>query len=136
MSKSIAVVGAVILSQGKVLCAQRGPDGQLAGQWEFPGGKIEPGEAPREALQREIDEELNCRVTVGELVTSTRHEYEFATVNLTTYWCTLDRGVPVVQEHGAIAWLTAEELSSRDWAPADVPAVGVVQSSLRESPPA
>ena len=71
VSKQINVVGAVIVRDGLILCAQRGPGGNLAGMWEFPGGKIEPGESPRDALVREIDEELRCEVVVGDEVTTT-----------------------------------------------------------------
>ncbi|MDR7187167.1 mutator protein MutT [Microbacterium trichothecenolyticum] len=72
--KHYDVVGAVIIQNGLVLCAQRGPTGLLGGRWEFPGGKIEPGETPREALVREIAEELDCSVSVGAQVASTIHE--------------------------------------------------------------
>lgn len=130
MSTTIDVVGAVITSSGVVLCAKRGPGGQLAGKWEFPGGKVELGESPRLALEREIAEELGCAITVGKQVTTTQHEYEFATIILTTFWCTLDRGTPLLREHAEVAWLTADELGSRDWAPADLPAVGLVGAAL------
>lgn len=129
MSTSIDVVGAVITSGGVVFCAKRGP-GRLVGKWEFPGGKVELGENPRQALEREIAEELDCGITVGKEVTTTRHEYEFASITLTTFWCTLDRGTPLLREHAEVAWLTADELGSRDWAPADLPAVDLVSAAL------
>ncbi|MFZ1412925.1 MAG: NUDIX domain-containing protein [Micropruina sp.] len=88
MKKRIAVVGAVIVEGGRMYCTQRGP-GSLEGYWEFPGGKLEPGEAPREALVREIREELGCRVEVGTKVVTTEHEYDFAVVVLTTFYCRL-----------------------------------------------
>src|SRR6185312_4923327 len=105
MQKQIHVVGAVIVEDGKVLCAQRGPGGSLAGLWEFPGGKIEPSESPRQALKREIDEELCCKVEVATEVTTTTYEYDFATVVLTTYYCTLLEGAPKLTEHSAVKWL-------------------------------
>lgn len=89
MKKQINVVGAVIRHDGRILCARRGP-GTLEGMWEFPGGKVEPGETPRHALQREIDEELRCQVEVHDEVTTTTHEYDFGIVVLTTStapWC-------------------------------------------------
>lgn len=130
MPKEIHVVGAVVVEGGLVLCARRGDRGSLPGLWEFPGGKIEDGESPEAALEREIAEELGCRITVGTEITTTTHVYEFATVTLTTYYCRLTSGVPIPSEHSAIRWLTPTELSSVEWAPADVPAVRVIQADL------
>ena len=77
VDRQINVVGAVILDEGRVMCAQRGPDGSLPGMWEFPGGKIEPGESPQEALKREILEELGCNIVVGDLINTASHRYDF-----------------------------------------------------------
>jgi len=129
--KQINVVGAVVIRDGSVLCAQRGGGGALAGLWEFPGGKIEPNETAREALIREIDEELRCVVSVGDEVTTTSHDYEFGTVVLTTFYCDLLAGEPVLTEHTAVRWLTPENLQSVPWAPADVPAVEIIQGNFR-----
>lgn len=126
--KQINVVGAVILRDGLVLCAQRGPGGALAGKWEFPGGKIEKDETPREALEREIDEELRIHVRVGDEVESTTHEYDFGIVTLTTFFCDLLGGEPELTEHAAVVWLAPGELTGLDWAPADVPAVHKIQA--------
>lgn len=123
MAKHVEVVGAVIVRAGKVLCAQRGLASALGGKWEFPGGKVEPGEEPRDALKRELVEELGCAVVVGELVTTTTYEYEFATVTLTTFICALESGEPKLTEHEAIVWLAPDELDTLEWAPADLPAV-------------
>jgi len=131
--KHISVVGAVIVQEGRVLCAQRGPQGTLAGLWEFPGGKIEAGETPEAALAREIREELDCEVEVGDLVTSTTHEYEFAVVTLATYWCTPSSGEPRASEHSTLQWVEPAKLSHLDWAPADVPAVELVTQRLAAS---
>lgn len=130
MRKQIQVVGAVILEDGKVLCAQRGPAGSLGGKWEFPGGKIEPNESPRQALEREIDEELMCQIQVDEEVTTTTYEYDFATIILTTFFCKLLGGKPQLTEHSAVTWLPPEKLHELDWAPADIPAVELVQEQL------
>jgi 8-oxo-dGTP diphosphatase len=127
VKKNLSVVGAVIVRDGSILCAQRGLAGALPGMWEFPGGKIEPGESPREALTREIVEELGCRVRVDEAITSTTHEYDFGIVNLTTFYCELIEGMPELSEHEAVVWLPPADLHSLDWAPADVPAVELVQ---------
>lgn len=124
--KQINVVGAVILRNTLVLCAQRGPDGALPGLWEFPGGKIEAGESPREALVREIQEELLADVTVGDAVATTTFEYEFGEVTLSTFYCELRSGDVTLTEHKAVRWLPANELESLEWAPADVPAVRAI----------
>ncbi|WEK54681.1 MAG: (deoxy)nucleoside triphosphate pyrophosphohydrolase [Candidatus Cohnella colombiensis] len=123
MKKNIYVVGAVIIQDGKILCAQRGANQSLALKWEFPGGKIEAGESPQEALQREIQEEMECQVEIGEQVEHTSYEYDFGVVHLTTFYCELIYGTPVLNEHAAIKWLHPSELDSLDWAPADIPAI-------------
>ena len=133
MARPIDVVGAVIVSEGKVLCAQRGAGGALPGLWEFPGGKIEEGENPREALEREIVEELRCRVSVGSEVAVTTHEYDFGVVTLTTFYCDLIAGMPELTEHQAIKWLTPGELRTVKWAPADIPAVETIVRELAQS---
>ena len=132
MAKHVEVVGAVIVRDGKILCAQRGLAGALGGKWEFPGGKVEPGENPREALARELVEELQCDIVVGDLVTTTTHDYEFATVTLTTFLCVLKSGEPQLTEHEAVEWLVPSALPALDWAPADIPAVRLlVEQALR-----
>lgn len=126
MTEPLEVVGAVIVHNGTVYCTQRG-SGPLAGKWEFPGGKLEAGESPEQALVREIEEELNCQIDVGDRILTTRHEYNFATVVLTTYYCTLRSGRPALSEHQEDAWLSPDALTSLDWAPADIPAVHQIQ---------
>lgn len=130
MAKHVHVVGAVIIRDGLVLCAQRGDKGSLPGLWEFPGGKIEAGETPAVALAREITEELDCAIEVGEQIAATIHEYEFATVTLTTYYCRLVSGTPKASEHAAIRWLPPSSLTEIEWAPADIPAVNIIQMEI------
>jgi 8-oxo-dGTP diphosphatase len=128
--RQLDVVGAVIVEAGRVLCAQRGPEGALASLWEFPGGKVEPGESPKDALAREIAEELRCVVEVGDQVTTTSHAYDFGVVVLTTFWCRLIEGTPDPTEHASIRWLEPRELGTVTWAPADVPAAARVRAQL------
>ncbi|MCM3088598.1 (deoxy)nucleoside triphosphate pyrophosphohydrolase [Bhargavaea ginsengi] len=128
MKKNIHVVGAVIWRDGKILCAQRGATKTLAYKWEFPGGKIERGESPEEALIREIQEEMNCDIDVGEQVEHTVHEYEFGFVHLTTFHCELVKDNWILTEHIDIKWLEPKDLHTLDWAPADIPAIQKLQS--------
>lgn len=123
MKKQINVVGAVVVRDDTILSAQRGPDMSLPGLWEFPGGKIEPGETPQEALARELQEELLCDAEIGAHVETTAHEYDFGVVTLTTFYATLTQGEPKLTEHAEIRWIPAADLDSVEWAPADIPAV-------------
>jgi 8-oxo-dGTP diphosphatase len=128
MKKQIHVVGAVIVNEGKILCAQRGENQSLSLKWEFPGGKIEAGETSQEALKREILEEMNCTIKIGDQIEHTIYEYDFGVVHLTTFYCKLIEGTPILSEHAAIRWLQAAELDSLDWAPADIPAIEKIMS--------
>lgn len=123
MKKQFNVVGAIIRRDGEILCARRGPEGSLPGLWEFPGGKIETNESPKGALAREIIEELNCCIKVGDQVDSTTYEYDFAIITLTTFYCVLTDGEPDMTEHSELRWLPPELLKELEWAPADIPAV-------------
>lgn len=127
MTKVIDVVGAVFVREGHVFAARRGPGKAMAGMWEFPGGKIEPGETPEDALARELREELKIDARVGDHLTTTRHEYDFGVVNLATYYCELLAGSPTLTEHSETRWVPVNELRSLDWAPADIPAVELLQ---------
>ncbi|MBW3094221.1 (deoxy)nucleoside triphosphate pyrophosphohydrolase [Bifidobacterium sp. 64T4] len=124
----INVVGAAIVSEGKVLCAKRGDGKSLAGYWEFPGGKIEPHETAREALHREIEEELLCEVNVADEVCTSSYGYDFGTVTLTTFVCHLTAGSPRLTEHEEIRWLTPKNMPELDWAPADREAVELISA--------
>jgi 8-oxo-dGTP diphosphatase len=123
MKAQLEVVGAVIIRDGLILCARRGPDGNQAGLWEFPGGKVEARETPAQALVREIGEELGCQINVGDQIAESRHEYDSAVVRLTTFASTLVSGTPVAHEHSDLRWLTPEQLPTLEWAPADVETV-------------
>ncbi len=122
--KNIYVVGAIIVENEKILCAQRGNEKTLPNLWEFPGGKIETGETPQQALIREIAEELLIEVDVQpEVFEETSYDYDFGRVHLTTFICYLKKGRPRLTEHLQVKWIPSEDLKSIKWAPADIPAV-------------
>ena len=121
------MVGAVFIQDGTVFAAKRGPGKSMAGMWEFPGGKIEPGETPEEALARELREELKIEARVGDHLVTTRHDYDFGTVILSTYICDLVVSTPVLTEHEEVRWSPVCDLHSLAWAPADIEAVEILQ---------
>ena len=127
--KTIEVVAAIICDGDKVFATQRGY-GEFEGWWEFPGGKIEPGESHHEALKREIREELDVDIHVGERLCSV--EYDYLTFHLTMhcYLCSLASGCLTLREHKEARWLAHNELNSVQWLPADVSVVDSLQSAL------
>lgn len=130
MTKRIYVTGAVLVREGLILAAKRGEGKSLGGYWEFPGGKIEAGESPEEALSRELHEELLIDAEVGDFITTTEHEYDFGTVVLSTYYCTLIDGSPKLTEHAEIRWINPSQLNELEWAPADVPTVDIISQGI------
>lgn len=124
MKKIIKVVGAILIKEGRILCAQRGGEKSLPFLWEFPGGKIEQGESPHQALIRELSEELLIEVELeATIFDAVSYEYDFGVVNLTTIIGKLKSGEPVLTEHQEIRWLSPKELFEVEWAPADIPIV-------------
>ena len=129
----IQVVGAAIINdKGEVLCAQRGY-GSLIGKWEFPGGKIEPGETPEQALAREIKEELDIEVEVKDLIDENYNEYPDKNINLKVYKCKHISGDISDTEHHALKWSKPEEMDKLDWADADKPIVDTYLDSLERN---
>lgn len=118
----VNVVAAVIQDGNRVFATQRGY-GDFKDGWEFPGGKIEPGETPQQALKREIEEELDTEITVGDLLTVVEYDYPDFHLSMQCFLCTVAVGNLVLKEHEAAKWLTAEELDSVDWLPADIQVV-------------
>ena len=117
--KTIEVVAAIIIKDGQVFATQRGY-GEWQGWWEFPGGKIESGEAPEAALIREIREELNAEIAVGDLLQTIEWDYPTFHLTMHCYLCTLTSDNLNLNEHADSAWLTKETLATVKWLPADV----------------
>lgn len=117
--KTISVVAAVIMKEGRVFATQRGY-GEFKDGWEFPGGKVEAGESPEEALRREIREELEVEVNVGDLIDTIEYDYPAFHLSMKCYACTIVGGSPHLLEHEAARWLSADQLDSVVWLPADI----------------
>ena len=116
--KTINVVAALIVHDGKIFATQRGY-GEWCGWWEFPGGKQEPGEAPEDALVREIREELATEIEVDELLTTVEYDYPKFHLTMYCYLCTIISGDLSLLEHEDARWLAIDELDSVKWLPAD-----------------
>ena len=130
--KTIRVVAAVIEDDGKILATQRGY-GDLAGGWEFPGGKIEAGETPEAALIREIREELDAEISVENLIDTIEYDYPEFHLSMNCFWCRIVKGQLVLKEHEAAKWLTKEELDSIAWLPADELLIPKIQAAMERS---
>lgn len=130
MKKHVEVAGAVIIEDGKVFCAQRHLKGAAGGMWEFPGGKIEPGETPQQTLVREIREELKSEISVGDYLTTVHHEYETVDVTMQVFFCKLVKGDLTLTEHLAKKWVDPQDLMTIAWAPADLPVAELVRKRL------
>jgi 8-oxo-dGTP diphosphatase len=132
--KRIEVVAAVLETSGEVLCVRRGPNPRtyISGKWEFPGGKVEPGENHGSALAREIEEELRVSIVVGERLVTMEHSYPDFLITMHAYRCALvdDRALVTLTEHVDLKWMVATDpgFGALDWAAADLPIVDLLQN--------
>lgn len=127
--KTVHVVAALIRDGNRIFATQRGYGDNKDG-WEFPGGKIESGETPQQALQREIREELDTEVAVGDLLTTIEYDYPAFHLSMQCFWCQIVAGTPVLKEHEAARWLDLESIDSVAWLPADQSIIPLVKEKL------
>lgn len=132
--KTIRVVAAIIKAINKnheaiIFATQRGY-GDFKGGWEFPGGKIEEGETPQEALKREIMEELDTEIKVGELIDTVEYDYPTFHLSMDCFWVEILSGNLVLKEHEAAKWLTKEALDTVEWLPADITLIDKIREKM------
>ena len=128
--KIVKVVAAIIIHENKIFATQRGY-GEFKDGWEFPGGKIEPGETPQDALVREIKEELDIEIEVKDFLETVEYDYPTFHLSMDCFFCAIRSGDLVLKEHEAAKWLTVETLDSVDWLPADKGLVEGIREYLR-----
>ena len=134
--KTVKVVAAVITAANEngekmIFATQRGY-GEFKDGWEFPGGKVEPGETPQAALKREIMEELETDIEVGDLIETIEYDYPTFHLSMDCFWAEIVKGDLVLREHEAAKWLTREQLESVDWLPADLGLVEKVRVGMKK----
>ena len=127
--KKVEVVAAVIRDKDKIFATQRGY-GEFKDGWEFPGGKIEPGETPQQALVREIKEELDTEIEVQELIDTVEYDYPTFHLTMHCFWARIKEGNLILKEHEAAKWLTKDTLNTVDWLPADEGLVEKIKLSM------
>ena len=130
--KIIRVVAAVIREDNRIFATARGY-GEYKGWWEFPGGKIENGETPKEALKREIKEELTAEISVGNLIKTVEYDYADFHLSMDCFWSEVVRGELVLKEAEDAKWLKEEELDSVKWLPADRELIGLIKKSMNKT---
>ena len=129
--KTVNVVAAIIRDGNKIFATQRGY-GEYKDRWEFPGGKIEQGETPQQALVREIKEELDTEIDVGDLLTTIEYDYPQFHLSMQCFWCRIVEGTPVLKEHEAARWLDLEHIDSVDWLPADQSIIVLIKEKMSD----
>ena len=129
--KTLKVAAAVIRRGDRIFATQRGY-GEFRGGWEFPGGKVEPGETPQEALAREILEELDAQIEVGSLIRTVEYDYPSFHLSMECFWCELAGDHVILKEHEAARWLSVGELGEVDWLPADLLLIDEIALILNE----
>ena len=125
-SKKLQVVAAIICKDNRIFATQRGY-GEFRGQWEFPGGKVEPGETPEEALVREIKEELDTEIAVAKYIHTVEYDYPTFHLSMLCFICKILSGSLVLKEHEEARWLEKDNLYSVDWLPADLEIVSLLE---------
>ena len=128
--KTIRVVAAIIIEEDKVFATQRGY-GEFKDGWEFPGGKIDAGETPEEALVREIKEELDTDIMVGELIDTIEYDYPMFHLSMDCFWCEVVEGTIKLLEAEDAKWLTKDTLYDVQWLPADITLVSKIEMMMR-----
>ena len=127
--KTVSVLAAVIKDKDRIFATARGY-GEYKGWWEFPGGKIEQGETPQQALIREIKEELDTEIRVGELIDIIEYDYPTFHLSMDCFWAEVVAGNLVLKEAAAAKWLTKETLDSVEWLPADITLIEKIKQSF------
>lgn len=127
--KNIEVVAAVICKDGKIFATQRGY-GEWKDWWEFPGGKVEPEETHTDALKREIREELDTEIEVGDLLTTVEYDYPNFHLTMYCYLCSVINGQLLLREHEDARWLASDEMESVKWLPADLKVINILSTKL------
>ena len=127
--KTVKVVAAIIRDGNKVFATQRGY-GDYKDGWEFPGGKIESGETPQQALIREIKEDLDTDIAVGDYLTTIEYDYPAFHLSMQCFWCRIVDGTLVLKEHEAARWLDVDHIDSVDWLPADLTIIDLIKDKM------
>lgn len=133
--KKIKVSAGIVIDDNKVLLTRRAPREKHGGGWEFPGGKIELGETPQECLARELKEELNIEVSVGEHCKTVFHDYGDIIVELIAFYCEVSNGHPIMSVHDRYVWICTQDLLQYDLLPADIPIAHKVQKDTKSGKP-
>lgn len=127
--KEIKVVAAIIKNEDKILATKRGY-GEFINMWEFPGGKIEPGETKKQVLVREIKEELNIEISVDNFALDIEYQYPNFYLFMSCFMCSIKEGSIELLEHNDGKWITKEELNTLNWLPADIDAVNYLKENM------